>query len=248
MNAVLIPRPVSKSTESKSPVSRSPGSRPSGSRPTADQDPLPAEGNLATFVIHSLVIHAQEILRLHDQATALWHEKTQDVEPDGFLADVLHQHRANFDLWHQEDRARDTSATAEGIAQVKRAIDHLNQKRNDLVEKIDRYLLTMVEHQNPRAPLHSETPGLIIDRLSILSLKIYHTGEEAHRETATDAHRCRNLNRLAVLKEQRVDLAGCLDELWQQIVAGERRFKLYRQMKMYNDPELNPVLYNKEGC
>ncbi len=100
---------------------------------------------------------------------------------------------------------------------------------------------------NPLAPLHSETPGLIVDRMSILSLKIYHTGEEARRETATEAHRRRNQDRLAVLEEQRSDLAGCLDVLWRQIVAGERRFKLYRQMKMYNDPELNPVLYRRVG-
>jgi hypothetical protein len=194
------------------------------------------------------MIDAQELTRLQDQATRVWHTEAEGVLAKGFLCCVLQQHRANFDLWHEEDCARDTDATAERITQVKRAIDRLNQQRNDLVEQIDAMLLEAVEEQNPLAPLHSETPGLIVDRLSILSLKIYHTGEEAQRETASEAHRCRNQSRLAVLVEQRSDLAQCLDTLWQQIVAGERRFKLYRQMKMYNDPELNPVLYRRVGC
>jgi Protein of unknown function (DUF4254) len=194
------------------------------------------------------MIDADEIIRHQDQATILWHSEAGAIEAQGLLCTILQQHHANFDLWHQEDRARDTSATAENIAEVKRAIDRLNQDRNDLVERIDEALLAAVREQNPGAPLHSETPGLIVDRLSILALKIYHTGIEAERETASEAHRCRNQSRLAVLEEQRGDLGRCLDDLWRQIVAGERRFKLYRQMKMYNDPELNPVLYKRGGC
>src|SRR5271163_4034706 len=208
---------------------------------------LPVVGSSMPASASSL-IDAHEIAREHDRATSLWHSEAGAIESTGFLCYVLEQHRANFDLWHEEDRARDTSATAENIAEVKRAIDRLNQQRNDLVERIDETLLAAVREQNPQAPLHSEPPGLIVDRLSILSLKIYHTGEEARRETATEAHRCRNQDRLAVLEEQRTDLANCLNELWRQIVAGERRFKLYRQMKMYNDPELNPVLYRRVGC
>lgn len=153
------------------------------------------------------------------------------------------QHRANFDLWHEEDKARDPGASDAEIAAVKHAIDRLNQLRNDLVEKLDGMLLTLAGEQNPGAPLNSETPGLMIDRLSILALKIHHTEEETHRESATEAHRQKNTARLAVLKEQRSDLAGCLDTLWSEVRAGTRRFKLYRQMKMYNDPELNPKMY-----
>src|SRR6185503_11954342 len=108
-------------------------------------------------------------------------------------------------------------------------------------------LLTLAGEQNPDAPLNSETPGLMIDRMSILALKIYHTGEEAWRESATEAHRQKNAARLAVLEEQRSDLAGCLDALWSEVRKGTRRFKLYRQMKMYNDPELNPVVYGREA-
>jgi hypothetical protein len=119
----------------------------------------------------------------------------------------------------------------------------LNQQRNDLVEKLDTLLLELAGEQNLTAPLHSETPGLMIDRLSILALKLYHTGEETRRESATEAHRRKNEARLAVLEEQRDDLAGGLDALWAEVIAGTRRFKLYRQMKMYNDPDLNPVMY-----
>jgi hypothetical protein len=98
---------------------------------------------------------------------------------------------------------------------------------------------------NPSAPLHSESPGLIIDRLSILALKIYHTREEAERADAPEGHAQRNQQRLAILEEQRADLAGCLDALWHETLAGSRRFKLYRQLKMYNDPSLNPAVYRK---
>jgi hypothetical protein len=109
---------------------------------------------------------------------------------------------------------------------------------------MDASLSTTLE-QNADAPLHSETPGMMIDRLSIMALKIFHTREETQRETATDAHREKNLFRLSVLMEQRADLAGCLDGLIADIREGRRRFKIYRQMKMYNDPELNPVLYRQ---
>jgi hypothetical protein len=210
------------------------------------------------------MIDARKIVRSHDLATHQWHDdaphhpderhENGEAAPeqlyaagDALMAFILDQHRANFDLWHQEDLARDMSATAENIATVKHAIDRLNQDRNDLVEKIDETLLCAVPGQNCCAPLNSEPPGLIIDRLSILALKIYHTREEALRETATNAHRFRNQDRLHVLEEQRADLAECLDELWKQVLAGERRFKLYRQLKMYNDPQLNPVLYGQHG-
>jgi hypothetical protein len=192
-----------------------------------------------------------EITHLHDEATLRWHGPdpwpvpvTRSPQTAAELLEIaLDNHRANFDLWHEEDRAREPEATDATITAVKHSIDALNQRRNDLVEPMDRILLAAAGDQNPTAPLHSETPGLILDRLSILALKIYHTAEETHRASATEAHRQRNLDRLALLEEQRHDLADCLDTLWKEVLSGRRRFKLYRQMKMYNDPDLNPAMY-----
>ncbi len=160
---------------------------------------------------------------------------------------VVDQHRANFDLWHEEDQARDPQATPEKIVAVKKAIDRLNQRRNDLMERIDRALLAEAGEQRAEAPLHSETPGMMIDRLSILELKRFHTEEEIVR-AANKEHVQRNQERLAVLKEQREDLRDALDALWAEVMSGKRRFKLYRQMKMYNDPALNPVLYRARAA
>jgi hypothetical protein len=160
---------------------------------------------------------------------------------------VVEQHHANFELWHEEDKARDPQATPEKIVAIKRAIDGLNQRRNDLMERIDRMLLEGAGEQRTEAPLHSETPGMMIDRLSILELKRFHTAEEVAR-TAGEEHVQRNQQRLAVLKEQRDDLRDALDALWAEVMSGRRRFKLYRQMKMYNDPALNPVLYRARAA
>ena len=199
------------------------------------------------------MLDASAITRLHDETTIQWHgPQTKDfpLDPNNLHSLIRAQHRANFDLWHEEDKARDPDATDQQIAQVKRAIDRLNQQRNDLVEKIDNTLLQRFEPifaAHPEAPLHSETPGLMIDRLSILALKIFHTREEAHRESASEAHRQRNRSRLVLLEEQRADLSSALNSLFADIAAGRRRFKLYRQMKMYNDPELNPAIYGRQA-
>jgi len=192
------------------------------------------------------MLDALLIARMQDEMTVALHTTDAQLEieavADGLIALAMAQHRANFELWHEEDKARAPEATDAEIARVKRAIDGLNQRRNDLVEKMDAWLMERLE-QNDAAPLHSETPGLMIDRLSILALKIYHTREESERASAGEAHRVRNEERLGLLQEQREDLAGCLDALWAEVLGGKRRFKLYRQMKMYNDPELNPAVY-----
>jgi hypothetical protein len=197
-------------------------------------------------------------VELHDHETRAWHQKPpgpNDPSPvtvaacdaaEDWLHSVARQHHANFDLWHIEDEARAPDATDADLAAVKRSIDPTNQLRNDLVEELDSTLLKWLEPRglpNPTAPLNSESPGLIIDRLSILALKIYHTREEGERTNAPPGHAERNRDRLAILSVQRTDLAGCLDALWSEIIAGARRFKLYRQLKMYNDPSLNPAIY-----
>jgi hypothetical protein len=204
------------------------------------------------------MVSATEIVRLQDRLTREWHERP-DAPATGspaagagaegeWLRLVARQHRANFDLWHIEDEARTPGASDTAIAQVKRRVDVTNQLRNDLVEELDRAMMGWMEARglpDPAAPLHSESPGMMIDRLSILALKIYHTREEAERRDAPPGHAERNLERLAILEEQRDDLAGCLDTLWRETVGGTRRLKLYRQFKMYNDPTLNPAIYGK---
>ena len=197
-----------------------------------------------------------------ERANVRWHAEPGEEEgmpQDSLPADanelvfhrsLLHLHRANFDLWHEEDKARNPSASDGQIAAVKREIDRLNQRRNDLVEGCDRLLLARLAAEglpSPEAKLHSETPGMMLDRLSILTLKVYHTDLEARREHAPTGHLDRNRERLLVLRSQLDDLAGCLDDLWADVLAGRKRYKLYQQLKMYNDPELNPVLYASPG-
>lgn len=190
------------------------------------------------------MLNAYQITTLHDNTNRAWHlDETFESQANQLTMFVLLQHRANFDLWHEEDKARNPQATAAAIAAVKHNIDEHNQERNDYVEQIDAFLMHEAGTQNPQTPLHSETPGLIIDRLSILSLKIHHTAEQAERLSASEPHRARNRERLRILIDQRADLAACLDDLWAQVQRGERHFKLYRQLKMYNDPELNPEVY-----
>ena len=194
------------------------------------------------------MLSAEAIVTLHDQLTTGWHDDSTVVADvsDPWLTRIARQHRANFDLWHIEDEARTPGATDAQLADVKRRIDRTNQLRNDLAEELDRTLLDWLAPQRlpaEEAPLHSETPGLIIDRLSILALKIYHTREEAERTDCSPGHAERNRERLAILTEQRSDLARCLDLLWRETLTGTRRFKLYRQLKMYNDPTLNPAIY-----
>jgi hypothetical protein len=198
-------------------------------------------------------LDAQTIVALDDAMTEEWHRLPAlnvaiPVTAEDFISVVRGQHQANFELWHLEDEARSPYAMDHEVAIVKRSIDRVNQRRNDIMENCDTLLLEALEAQGlpaKDAPLHSETPGMILDRLSILALKIFHTHEEMLRPDAYAGHIRKNRARLELLGEQRRDLAGCLDELWAQVISGERRFKLYRQLKMYNDPSLNPAIYRK---
>ncbi len=196
------------------------------------------------------MLSPSRILRLHDAMNTLWHE-TEDASPldagATFEDAVIAQHWQNFVLWHEEDQTRNPLAPDTQIAAVKRRIDRFNQQRNDLTERCDELLLAFLCEQGlpaRGAELHTETPGMILDRLSILSLKRYHTLEQTLRKGVGHEHITRNRERLQTLEQQRSDLAASLDLLWQRILNGERGFKVYRQLKMYNDPALNPIVYN----
>lgn len=193
------------------------------------------------------MIDVQAILDLHRHAVERWHQAELDNPYDGLLALVCREHQCNFRLWHQEDLARCPEASDAAVAAVKRAIDKLNQQRNDCIEAIDEFLLKELEawgtRPRPRARLNSETPGSIIDRLSILALRLYHMDEQARRRDVDQGHRLRAAACLAVLRQQHRDLSGSLAELLADIFAGRKLLKVYRQFKMYNDPTLNPAIY-----
>jgi hypothetical protein len=147
--------------------------------------------------------------------------------------------------WHMEDEVREPNIAPEAALVWKRRIDASNQERTDLVEYIDSFFLEQFKGTQAKvnATINTESPAWAIDRLSILALKIYHMAEEANRTSASSEHRAACQKKLDVLLEQRVDLSKSIDELIADIEAGNKYMKVYKQMKMYNDPSLNPVLY-----
>jgi hypothetical protein len=187
------------------------------------------------------------IVRLQAEWVARWHEKPTPPQTELPLSIVEQNHQMNFGLWHEEDMARRDDLGDSRVKQAKRAIDRFNQARNDAIERLDEWFLHQLPPAKLSSPLHSETAGMIVDRLSILALKVYHMQIEATRETATDDHRRKCGEKLARLQEQLADLKNCLNELLAGMQAGTRRFKVYRQMKMYNDATMNPQLYAQGG-
>ena len=149
--------------------------------------------------------------------------------------------------WHYEDIIRDPHINPEEALALKRRIDRSNQDRTDLVEEIDSYFRQRYSQVQPQedARLNTESPAWAIDRLSILALKIWHMQEQADRSDATEEHRARCQAKLDVLMEQRTDLSTAIDQLLEDYEAGRKVMKVYRQMKMYNDPATNPILYKK---
>ena len=147
--------------------------------------------------------------------------------------------------WHLEDIIRDENIDPTEALKLKRRIDASNQQRTDLVEFIDTWLLEKYSNvtPNPGARINSETPAWAVDRLSILALKVYHMSLEANRESASEEHRNNCTAKLNVLLEQKKDLFEAIDQLLLDIENGKIKMKVYRQMKMYNDENLNPVLY-----
>ena len=151
------------------------------------------------------------------------------------LALINHYH--NCRLWKEEDLARRTAVAASEIVANKRAIDRFNQARNDAVERLDEYLITQFDFSGSASVQHSETPGAIVDRLSILSLKKYHMYQQTQRQDIGDDKRGEMNTRLELLRQQHRDLSECLQYLLDNCAVGSSSFRLYRQLKMYNDPQ-----------
>jgi hypothetical protein len=193
------------------------------------------------------MIDVKAITCLHGVTTERWHQREIDNPYDGFLLLVCQQHEQNYRLWHEEDIARSPDVADTRLAEVKRSIDRLNQRRNDLIERLDDYLIRELQlagvQPRPEARLNTETPGSVIDRLSILALRIYHMEEQAARADAAHQHRAKARARLRILHEQHADLCQSLAELLENLASGRQRLKVYRQFKMYNDPTMNPYLY-----
>lgn len=149
--------------------------------------------------------------------------------------------------WHLEDIIRDPDINPENALKIKRRIDKSNQDRTDLVELIDSYFLDKYKDVaiQPSARINTESPAWAIDRLSILALKIYHMRQETEREDTSPEHHEQVSKKLEILLAQRVDLSTAIEELLEDIESGRKYMKVYKQMKMYNDPSLNPVLYGK---
>ena len=194
---------------------------------------------------------SNEIFR---RAIADYHIKDDVDTPinNPFPADTINHilyHKCWIDTvqWHYEDIIRDPDINPVEALALKRRIDKSNQDRTDMVEDIDTYFRNHYKDVEvmPDASINTESPAWAIDRLSILALKIYHMREQVDRSDAEAEHKARCQAKLDVLLEQQVDLSTAIDQLLADIAAGRKYMKVYRQMKMYNDPTTNPVLYGK---
>jgi len=194
-------------------------------------------------IIFQEAIHTYHILNTVDQAFENPYDKNaQRIEH-------LLYRKCWIDTvqWHYEDIIRDPNIDPVAALQLKRKIDASNQDRTDMVEYIDSYFLEKYKNTKVKrtAKINTESPAWGIDRLSILALKVFHMEEETTREDATKEHRLKCKEKLDVLLEQRIDLSKAIDQLLEDIANGEKYMKVYKQMKMYNDEELNPVLRKK---
>lgn len=173
----------------------------------------------------------------------------QPYAPDSIEGVLYAKNRIDAVQWHLEDIIRDPEIAPVAALALKRRIDRSNQERTDMVEELDTYFRTLYADVNvaPDATINTESPAWAFDRLSILALKIYHMEAEVNRPDATPEHRARCAAKLAVLTEQRADLISAIDALLDDIAAGRKYMKVYRQMKMYNDADTNPVLYGAKS-
>lgn len=189
---------------------------------------------------------ASDITGFQQNKIISWKAHGLELTEKDFLRLVEENHAFNYQLWHAEDRARRDDMGYEFVYQAKREIDKFNQQRNNRMEAMDQWLLTHIKPAHfSECPLHSETPGMIIDRLSIMSLKIYHMHEQAIRDDVDASHRDICLEKFHTLTIQREDLSQCFQMFMHEIVNKKKTFKVYYQLKMYNDPSLNPELYRR---
>lgn len=186
--------------------------------------------------------NVSEILKFQKQAVIDWHVAENTGNQAGFLKMVADNHWMNFQLWHEEDKARREDMGFEYVYQAKRNIDRFNQARNNFVEAMDKAIFEAI-NPSENAPVNSETPGMMIDRLSILSLKEFHMAEQTERQDVELLHIAQCQQKLAVIRAQISQLGKCLEEFFSEMIAGKRTFRVYYQFKMYNDAALNPELY-----
>ncbi len=201
------------------------------------------------------MLKADEMMAIFNLAIENYHKEDHvDQElKNPFPKDTLQEMLYNKNWidtvqWHLEDIIRDPAIAPDEALKIKRRIDASNQDRTDMVEQIDDAILALYEGVKLQsyARLNTESPAWAIDRLSILALKIYHMAIEAKREDIEGELKAKNEHKLAVLKIQEKDLSEAIDQLLSDLSTGKRIAKVYRQMKMYNDPELNPVLYQNK--
>ncbi len=197
---------------------------------------------------------AEKAYSIFEQSVADYHidddvdaVSRQPYEPTSIEGVLYAKNRIDAVQWHLEDIIRDPEIDPVAALALKRRIDKSNQDRTDMVEELDSYFRDLYKDVAvaPDATINTESPAWALDRLSILALKIYHMQAEAARTDASEAHRAKCAAKLAVLLEQRADLTEAVDTLLDDIAAGRKYMKVYRQMKMYNDTDTNPVLYKK---
>lgn len=199
---------------------------------------------------------AKDINTLYSQTIFLYHQ-TDHVDtprptpfPENSLEALLfHKNWIDTVQWHLEDIIRSPDIHPDSLVAIKRRIDASNQERTDVVEQIDEWLFNQYASisPEPNAKLNSETPAWLLDRMSILQLKLYHFEEQTQRTDIDETHRQSTLSKLFILRQQETDLMIAFDDLIEDLATGRKIMRLYKQMKMYNDPTLNPILYGRKS-